>query len=215
MRCPRCGRALESYELGASESVVCENCSYIGVSADHTSEGRKRESWDDAFDRFYRKVDTEVEQLSDDPDDNRADADPDGGDQSAASMDEGESEDEQSLADDQSPEESVEEDPRPEAVDEDPGPEAETESAADATAEVAAGPETEAAADTKAEVVADAEAEAAAGDDGSTADVSDDRTATDAAETELVGGGEGTVVADELDDDSDDEQEPLSADVGD
>jgi len=159
MGCPRCGGALESYELGASESVVCENCSYVGVSADHTSEGRKRESWDDAFDRFYRKVDTEVEQLSDDPDDNRADADPDDGDQSAASMDEGESED-----------------------------------AANATAEVAADPETEAAADTKAEVVADAEAEAAAGDDGSTADVSDDRTATD---------------------DSDDEQEPLSADVGD
>ena len=53
MVCPRCGGRLTAYELSDAETVSCEDCSYIGVSVDHTSSGGERESWDEAIDRFY------------------------------------------------------------------------------------------------------------------------------------------------------------------
>ncbi|MFC6976107.1 zf-TFIIB domain-containing protein [Halomicroarcula sp. GCM10025709] len=52
MDCPRCGDPLESYRLGDSETAACGSCAYLGVPVDHKSEDRKRESWDDALDRF-------------------------------------------------------------------------------------------------------------------------------------------------------------------
>jgi hypothetical protein len=74
MVCPRCGGSLTAYELSDAETVSCEDCSYIGVSVDHTSSGGRRESWDEAIDRFYEQhrdetVDAEdVEVLPDDAD---------------------------------------------------------------------------------------------------------------------------------------------------
>ncbi|MFQ3318394.1 MAG: DNA-directed RNA polymerase subunit M/transcription elongation factor TFIIS [Natronomonas sp.] len=53
MECPRCGSALERYELQGREAVTCESCGYIGVPVEHRSELRDAESWDDALSRFY------------------------------------------------------------------------------------------------------------------------------------------------------------------
>ncbi|MFC7076270.1 TFIIB-type zinc ribbon-containing protein [Haloarcula halophila] len=67
MDCPRCGDPLESYRLGDSETVACGNCSYLGVPVDHKSESRRRESWDDALDRFNDQKQTvkKVTEISD------------------------------------------------------------------------------------------------------------------------------------------------------
>lgn len=66
MGCPRCGEALRSYRLDGAETLVCESCSYVGVSVDHKAEPQRRETWDDAFDRFYEKSDGNVEGVSGD-----------------------------------------------------------------------------------------------------------------------------------------------------
>ena len=55
MNCPRCGGALTRYRLDERETVGCESCEYIGVSVDHTVEGSRPESWDDAIDRFQNQ----------------------------------------------------------------------------------------------------------------------------------------------------------------
>lgn len=55
MVCPRCGGSLIAYELSDAETVSCDDCSYIGVSVDHTSTDGERESWDEAIDRFYEQ----------------------------------------------------------------------------------------------------------------------------------------------------------------
>jgi len=55
MVCPRCGGSLTAYRLSDAETVSCEDCSYIGVSVDHTSTDGERESWDEAIDRFYEQ----------------------------------------------------------------------------------------------------------------------------------------------------------------
>ncbi|WP_324757465.1 zf-TFIIB domain-containing protein [Haloarcula montana] len=67
MDCPRCGDPLESYRLGNSETTACGNCSYLGVPVDHKSESRRRESWDDALDRFNDQEQTvkKVTEISD------------------------------------------------------------------------------------------------------------------------------------------------------
>jgi hypothetical protein len=58
MDCPRCGEPLESYRLDDSETVVCGNCTYLGIPVDHKREGQVRESWDDAIDRFQEQQQT-------------------------------------------------------------------------------------------------------------------------------------------------------------
>ncbi|WP_435064851.1 zf-TFIIB domain-containing protein [Halobaculum sp. EA56] len=53
MDCPRCGASLRTFRLSGSESVVCESCSYVGVSTDLRPEsGTRPESWEEALDRF-------------------------------------------------------------------------------------------------------------------------------------------------------------------
>jgi len=55
MDCPRCGGSLTRYQLSDAETVACDDCSYVGVSVDHTSEQGRQESWTEALDRFYRE----------------------------------------------------------------------------------------------------------------------------------------------------------------
>lgn len=55
MDCHRCGGTLTIYELGGSESWVCQACGWVGVETEHGSEPSERESWDDALKRFYEK----------------------------------------------------------------------------------------------------------------------------------------------------------------
>ena len=52
MDCPRCGGSLSQYRLGDAETVACDDCIYVGVAVDHTSEPGHRESWTEALDRF-------------------------------------------------------------------------------------------------------------------------------------------------------------------
>jgi len=55
MDCPRCGGSLTEYQLADAETVACDDCSYVGVAVDHTSETGQRESWTEALDRFYQE----------------------------------------------------------------------------------------------------------------------------------------------------------------
>lgn len=55
MDCPRCGGSLTQYQLADAETVACDDCIYVGVSVDHTSEKGQRESWTEALDRFYQE----------------------------------------------------------------------------------------------------------------------------------------------------------------
>jgi hypothetical protein len=52
MDCPRCGGHIAVFELGEAVSQVCEDCSYVGVLADHRLGDTAIESWDDALTRF-------------------------------------------------------------------------------------------------------------------------------------------------------------------
>lgn len=52
MDCPRCGGHVTVFELEGAVSQVCEDCSYVGVVADHRPEGADIESWDDALSRL-------------------------------------------------------------------------------------------------------------------------------------------------------------------
>lgn len=52
MDCPRCGGNVTVFELDEAVSQVCEDCSYVGVLADHRREDVAIESWDDALTRF-------------------------------------------------------------------------------------------------------------------------------------------------------------------
>lgn len=54
MACPRCGGSLTVYQLADAQSVACDDCTYVGVSVDHTSDAQQHESWDDAIERFYQ-----------------------------------------------------------------------------------------------------------------------------------------------------------------
>jgi hypothetical protein len=66
MDCPRCGGSLSQYRLGDAETVACDDCIYVGVAVDHTSEPGHRESWTEALDRFYQQHSEEqVEELLD------------------------------------------------------------------------------------------------------------------------------------------------------
>jgi len=61
MDCPRCGGTLSSYRLADAETVACDDCIYVGVPVDHTSEGHQRESWTEALDRFYQRHHTSAD----------------------------------------------------------------------------------------------------------------------------------------------------------
>jgi hypothetical protein len=50
--CPRCGSALTTLALGGTEAVVCDDCGYADVEADHSGEPRLVESWEEALERF-------------------------------------------------------------------------------------------------------------------------------------------------------------------
>ena len=52
MDCPRCGGHVTVFELEGAVSQVCEDCSYVGVVADHRPEGMDVEPWDDALSRL-------------------------------------------------------------------------------------------------------------------------------------------------------------------
>ncbi|RNJ26311.1 hypothetical protein [Halosegnis longus] len=52
MDCPRCGGDVTVFELDEAVSQVCEECSHVGVLADHRREDAPIESWDDALTRF-------------------------------------------------------------------------------------------------------------------------------------------------------------------
>lgn len=55
MDCPRCGGSLVTYALGEEQTAVCESCGYVGVPADHRTQGTDPESWDEALRRFRRR----------------------------------------------------------------------------------------------------------------------------------------------------------------
>jgi hypothetical protein len=66
MDCPRCGGSLTQYQLADADTVACDDCIYVGVAVDHTSEKGSRESWTEALDRFYQQHSAEqVEELLD------------------------------------------------------------------------------------------------------------------------------------------------------
>lgn len=73
MRCERCGEAVDQYELGGASAIVCQACGFLDVPVDHEPEPRPNESWQDAFDRFYAKFDSE--DTTDGDADERASAD--------------------------------------------------------------------------------------------------------------------------------------------
>lgn len=52
MDCPRCDGSVERYELGDNDSMVCQQCGYVGVEADHEGETIGIESWAEALRRF-------------------------------------------------------------------------------------------------------------------------------------------------------------------
>lgn len=55
MDCPQCEGegTLTTFTDGEREAVVCEDCGYVGIPADHSGEGREVETWADAVDRFH------------------------------------------------------------------------------------------------------------------------------------------------------------------
>ena len=52
MACPRCDGTLETYSLGGREAVICRNCGYVGIEADHRPEATEVETWSEALTRF-------------------------------------------------------------------------------------------------------------------------------------------------------------------
>lgn len=52
MDCPRCDGQITVFELEDAVSRVCEDCSYVGVLADHRSTDVDTESWNDALTRL-------------------------------------------------------------------------------------------------------------------------------------------------------------------
>ncbi|WP_435074641.1 zinc finger domain-containing protein [Halorubrum sp. HHNYT27] len=57
LECPRCGTTLSTFALGGAAAVVCDDCGYAGVEADHSGEPRLVESWEEAFARFQEQHD--------------------------------------------------------------------------------------------------------------------------------------------------------------
>ena len=55
MDCPRCGGPLSGYALGESRAVVCEDCGYAGIPADHRGGYGDSESWSEALRRFRER----------------------------------------------------------------------------------------------------------------------------------------------------------------
>jgi len=43
------------YQLGDAETEACRDCIYVGIAVDHTADGDRPESWDEALARFYRE----------------------------------------------------------------------------------------------------------------------------------------------------------------
>ncbi|MFC7154937.1 hypothetical protein ACFQPA_05640 [Halomarina halobia] len=54
MTCPRCDSTLERYALDGETALACRACGYLGVTVEHRSERRERESWEAALARFRR-----------------------------------------------------------------------------------------------------------------------------------------------------------------
>lgn len=57
MECQRCGSPVTTFSLDETASFVCEECGYVGVSADHGADGTSRETWAEALARFRDRHD--------------------------------------------------------------------------------------------------------------------------------------------------------------
>ena len=53
--CPRCGGTLERLRLEDVETVACNRCGFADVPVDHDRQRIDAESWQDAFNRFYKE----------------------------------------------------------------------------------------------------------------------------------------------------------------
>lgn len=53
MECPRCQGSLEELSLGEVSTVSCPHCAYADIPVEHERPPEERESWRDAFNRFY------------------------------------------------------------------------------------------------------------------------------------------------------------------
>lgn len=51
--CPRCGGRMDSFTLFGRTAWSCEDCGYADVPVEHRREPERRESWQDALNRFY------------------------------------------------------------------------------------------------------------------------------------------------------------------
>jgi len=49
------------YQLGDAETEACQDCIYVGIAVDHTSNDGRPESWDEALARFYEEHGTTPE----------------------------------------------------------------------------------------------------------------------------------------------------------
>ncbi|THE65015.1 hypothetical protein D8Y22_10440 [Salinadaptatus halalkaliphilus] len=53
--CPRCQGSLETLTLGEVSTVTCPHCEYADIPVNHDGTAPEAESWQDAFNRFYRR----------------------------------------------------------------------------------------------------------------------------------------------------------------
>lgn len=53
--CPRCHAPLSRLSLGDVSTIACNECSFANIPADLHPEWEERESWREAFDRFYEQ----------------------------------------------------------------------------------------------------------------------------------------------------------------
>ena len=71
--CPRCGGDLETFVLEGKRAVVCEDCGYADVPADHSPAERVvEESWASILRRYRRGGDTDNSDDEDDSNDETA-----------------------------------------------------------------------------------------------------------------------------------------------
>lgn len=55
MDCQRCGGSVITYTLNDAATFVCEDCGYVGVPADHRTDGSNEETWSEALARFRER----------------------------------------------------------------------------------------------------------------------------------------------------------------
>jgi|GEM_PF-2211853 len=69
MECPRCNGTVTQFQLDGRQSLLCEQCGYVGIIATHESTRQPTESWDDVLQRYgsvtrqqTQRVETDREQ---------------------------------------------------------------------------------------------------------------------------------------------------------